>query len=263
MELNHTRDLPVAVAFLAVAVAFLVLFEDTAFAVWRGTVIQPFVKAGLASLGAAGVFGFAALAGALSAVSPSAYPFLPPLADYAARAAHGGSIRDRLRLAVRTGLGAFGLSLAVGLVAAGLGSATPLSVLKPVAAAFLVLAGVTLVSRRGLQVLVDRLPDGVADGGVAYGVCYGVVCLPCKVAVVGALSAYVAATGNLAIGAAGLAVYAAVFGLTALVATLLAASGGGRLRRVAGAGRYVRLSSGVVVIASGLWMLKLFAETGM
>lgn len=256
MELNHTRDLPVAVAFL-------VLFEDTAFAVWRGTVIQPFVKAGLASLGATGVFGFAALAGALSAVSPSAYPFLPPLADYTARAANGTTIRDRVRLAAKTGLGAFGLSLAVGLVAAGLGSASQLSVLKPVAAGFLVFAGVTLVSQRSLRVLVDRLPDEVADGGVAYGVCYGVVCLPCKVAVVGALSAYVAATGHLAIGAAGLVVYAAVFGLTALVAALLAAAGGGRLRGFAGAGRSVRLSSGLVVIASGLWMLKLFVETGM
>lgn len=260
------KDYLTSLVVLVLVGVFLVFGRDPIFTLWKSNVASV-VKKGLADIPGYGIITFAALAGVLSVISTSAYPYLPGFLAYQSAVMKAVDRSKKLKLAALSGIGAIAISVlfGVGVALLGKGLIKTFIPLKPIMGGVVVFLGLAMISGRLMGSFSGMSSSLSANNKcLLSGMGYSIACLPCKIAIFGGLTAYVLATGNLYLGALSFFVYSATFSIGVFGASALSVKfGGDYLNKYGGHAETAMKMGGLILVMAGIYLIYLYLAFGV
>lgn len=237
-----------------------------------GFVIPQASKA--ATLPLTGVIGFAIIAGFLSFFAPCPFAVFPAYAAFflSSKERKGSPKRQALRFAVTASSGVIIFYVLLGLVLASLGTqlAVYTNYLKLGVIAFIFVFGLVLLAGKQLPtvfigVWTNKLSHKFKNwGAFGYGVIYAIAGAACFLPVILTIALIPFISGLFIVGFAAFVSYGLALSAMLTIATFILASGKQKLlQAIAGKGVVIKKLSGVMLIATALFLVAFYIKTGM
>lgn len=226
------------------------------------------------SLPLTGVIGFAVIAGALSFFAPCPFAVFPAYAAFflANKQNHNPAKTQALRFAATASAGVVSFYVLLGVVLASLG--TQLSFYTN----YLKLGAIALIFLFGLVLLTEKqLPTRMLDAGTrklsqklknwgafGYGVIYAIAGAACFLPVILTITLIPILSGKFTAGLIAFASYGLAISIMLIIATLILASGKHKLlQQLSGKSTTIKKLAGAILIATALFLVAFYIQTGM
>lgn len=242
---------------------------------WQGFYGYVIPQAGKAvTLPLAGVVGFAFVAGILSFFAPCPFAVFPAYAAFflASKGTKGSPKTQALKFAGRASAGIIFFYIVLGVILASLGTqlAFYINYLKPGVIAFIFIFGVVLL-------IGKRLPTGILDnwtnklsvrfknwGAFGYGLVYAIAGAACFLPVILTIALLPILSGKFLVGFSAFITYGLAISLMLTLATVVIALGkDSLLQSMVGKANLIKKLSGAMLVATALFLISFYIQTGM
>ncbi len=242
---------------------------------WQGFYGYVIPQAGKAvTLPLSGVIGFALVAGVLSFFAPCPFAVFPAYAAFflASKEGRGSPKSQALKFAGTASAGIIGFYIVLGAILASIGTqlAFYTNYLKLGAIAFIFVFGYVLLAGKQLPVgFLDKWTNKLSVrfknwGPFGYGIIYAIVGAACFLPVILTIALIPIISGKFIVGFSAFIAYGLAISVVLTIATFILASGKQKLlQAVAGRAEIIKKLSGVVLIATALFLSAFYVWTGM
>lgn len=229
---------------------------------------------GITDLPLLGIVGFSLIAGALSFFAPCPFAVFPAYAAFFLTSKEGKNSpkTHALKFAVTASVGVISFYVLLGIVLASLGTqlAFYTNYLKLGVIALIFLFGVVLFTGKQLPTgFLDTWTNNLSKrfknwGAFGYGVIYAIAGAACFLPVILVIALIPILSGKFLSGFVAFVSYAVALSLMLTLATFILASGRQKLlQALAGKAVAIKKLSGVLLIATALFLVAFYVKTGM